>query len=115
MVNDVVNYAIAFTLTIVLEGAVALLLGYRKPTEIAAVFWVNVFTHPLLNFFIAASGLLRAVSVISMEVLFLEMGVVLVEWLLLSFALPRRSRRGLFILSLTMNSVSYFLPALFHL
>jgi hypothetical protein len=110
VVAETVNYAIAFLLTIALEIAVALLLGYRKPAEIAAVFWVNVFSHPLVNLLIGMVGLLRAVAVSSKEILLFEVGVVVVEWLLLCYALPRHSKMRLFVLSLTMNSVSYYFP-----
>jgi hypothetical protein len=112
MTTEIVNYAIAFLLTVVLEVAVALLFGYRKPAEIAAVFWVNVFSHPLVNFLIRIVGVLREAPVGPKELLLFECGVVLVEWQLLCYALPRRSRIGLLILSLAMNGVSYYFPSL---
>ena len=108
-----VNYSIAFLLTIGLETTVAWLLGYRKRAEIAAVFWVNVFSHPLLHLVIGIVGLVRAASVSSGEILFLEVCVVLVEWQLLCYALPRQSKMRLLLLSLAMNCVSYYFPSLF--
>jgi hypothetical protein len=106
------DYAIAFLLTVVLEVGVALLLGYRKRAEIAAVFWVNVFSHPLVNFLVAIVGTFRSAAVTPHEILLFEAGVVIVEWQLLCFALPQRSRMRLLILSLAMNSVSYCFPSL---
>jgi hypothetical protein len=111
---EVANYAIAFLLTVVLEVGVALVLGYRRRAEIAAVFWVNVFSHPLVNYLVGIAGLLRAASLSSNEVLVLEAGVVIVEWLLLCFALPCRSMAHLLFLSLAMNAVSYYFPSLYQ-
>ena len=101
------NYTIAFLMTIMLETVVAWLLGYRRRQELACVVAVNVFSHPLLNFFvwIAATWLLSPFDFL--EMLLLEAGVVTVEWRLMCFALPHHSRTGLFFLSLVMNGVSY--------
>jgi hypothetical protein len=102
-----VNYAIAFVATIVLEVVVALLLGYRRRVEIVCVLLVNVFSHPLVNYLIWVVNTLRAEPLGPLGHLPFEIGVVLVEWLLLCFALPRHNRSRLFVLSLAMNSVSY--------
>ena len=115
MATDLRNYAIAFLLTIVLEVAVALLLGYRRRLEIASVALVNVFSHPLVNYLIWVADSLRAVPVGALEILLLEVGVVIVEWLLLCYALPQRRKSGLFVLSLVMNGVSYLAGSLFQI
>jgi hypothetical protein len=107
MSNDLNNYAIAFLLTIILEVAVALLFGYRKRLEIACVFWVNVFSHPLLNYLIWIIGDLRSEPLGLLGILLLEAAVVLLEWQLLCFALNQHQKSRLFILSLAMNGVSY--------
>jgi hypothetical protein len=107
MATDLRNYAAAFLLTIVLEVAVAVLFGYRKRLEIACVILVNVFSHPLLCYAVWIADTLRPVPVRPQEVLLMEGAVVVVEWLLLCYALPRRRKSGLFVLSLAMNSVSY--------
>jgi hypothetical protein len=108
------NYAVAFLLTVVLEVGVAWLLGYRKRAEVAAVFWVNVFSHPLVNFLIGIVGALRSAAVTPHEILLFEVGVVIAEWLLLCYALPERSKMRLLVLSLVMNCVSYYFPAAYH-
>jgi hypothetical protein len=107
MATDLRNYAIAFLLTIVLEVAVALLLGYCKRREIACVILVNVFSHPLLCYLIWIADALRSVPVRPVEILLMEGSVVIVEWLLLCYALPQRRKAGLFALSLAMNTASY--------
>ena len=104
---DLLNYAIAFLLTLVFEVAVAWLLGYRKRTELACVVWVNVFSHPLMNYLIWLVGAIRSAPLGPLGILPFEAGVVLVEWLLLCYALRRNPKSRLFILSLAMNSVSY--------
>ena len=109
------NYAIAFLLTVVLEVAVALLLGYRKRVEIVCIFLVNVFSHPLVNYLVWVTNTMRAEPLGPVGHLPFEIGVVLVEWLLLCYALPRHARSRLFALSLAMNSVSYLAGVLLFL
>jgi hypothetical protein len=101
------DYLIAFLLTVVIEVAVALLLGYRKRLEIACVVLVNVFSHPLLNSVILVIIAAWSAPVGLPVIVLLEAGVVLVEWQLLCYALQQHSRFRLFILSLAMNSASY--------
>jgi hypothetical protein len=108
MASDLERYAAAFLLTVVVEVSVALVLGFRRRSEIVAVIWVNVFTHPLLNFLLWTVVRLRSASVAPWEILLPEVGVVLVEWQLLCYALCRHSRSRLFLLSVTMNAASYF-------
>jgi hypothetical protein len=108
MTSSLRDYAIAFLLTLVLEVAVALLLGYRKRIEIACVVLVNAFSWPLLNYLVWLVDLLQSSPVNTPEILLFETSVVVVEWALLCYALPRHPRCRLFLLSLTMNAVSYF-------
>jgi hypothetical protein len=115
MATDLRNYSIAFLLTIVLEVAVALLLGYRRRQEVVCVILVNVFSHPLVNYLIWVVSELRTVPIRPFEILLLEVGVVLVEWQLLCYALRRRRKAALFALSLAMNCVSYFAGIVFPL
>ena len=68
---------------------------------------VNVFSHPLANYLVWIVGELRSTPIQPPEILLLEAGIVIVEWLLLCYALPRRRKLGLFGLSLAMNGVSY--------
>jgi hypothetical protein len=107
MASYLINYAIAFVLTVVIEVAVALALGYRKRLEIACVVCVNVFSWPLVNYLIWITASLQATPISTPQILLFEAGVVIVEWLLLCYALPRRTKGRLFILSLAMNCTSY--------
>lgn len=105
--NFLMNYATAFLLTIILEIAVALVLGYRKQTEIACIFWINVFSHPLLNYIIWVINSLDSVPINTTRIVFLEGLVVVAEWQLMCYTLRKQKKARLFILSLVMNSVSY--------
>lgn len=107
MTSDFCNCAIAFLITLVLEVAVALLFGYRKRVEIACVVLVNLFSWPLLNCTIWVVDSLRSVPLGTSAILLFEAGIVIVEWQLLCYALPRHPRFRLLLLSLTMNGISY--------
>jgi hypothetical protein len=101
------NYAIAFLMALVIEPAVAWALGYRRWRELVCVVAVNVFSHPAVNFFVYAIVQWRERPLGLGAILLLELGVVLVEWRLMCYALPERAPRGLFVLSLVMNAASY--------
>jgi heme/copper-type cytochrome/quinol oxidase subunit 4 len=108
MRSSLINYAIGFLLAIVLETAVAAAIGYRKRIEIASVVCVNCFSYPLVNYLLWLVASLQSAPVGAPALLLFEVGVVIVEWLLLCYALPRHPRTRLLLLSLAMNSVSYF-------
>jgi hypothetical protein len=107
------DYAIAFLATIVLEVAVAIVLGYRRRSELACVVWINIFSHPLLNYLVWTIYLVRSGPIGLAGMLFLECFVVIIEWQLLRYALPKRRIASLFVLSLIMNGVSYLGGILF--
>jgi hypothetical protein len=98
---------IAFALTLVIEVTVALLLGYRRRLEIAAVVCVNLFTHPLLCYLVWLIIAWQSAPLGVVEIAILEAGVVLVEWQLLCYALRQHPKSRLFALSLAMNAASY--------
>jgi hypothetical protein len=101
------NYAMAFSSTIVLEVAVALIFGYRKWRELACVVLVNVFSHPLLCYLVWIIRTSRPLPAYDPIVILLEAGVVVLEWQLLCYALPRYRKQRLFLLSAAMNAASY--------
>jgi hypothetical protein len=101
----------AFLLTEAIEVSVALLLGYRRVREIAAVILVNLVTHPLLNYLLLLNDYFGFGSARFPIVLLLEIGVILAEWALLLFAL-RQKKLPLLGLSVTMNACSYLIGGL---
>lgn len=98
------NILFAMLITSVSEVIVGLLFGFRKKHQVISIILVNLITNPLMNFFILTEHAMNGFSFI--EVIFFEVIVILVEWLLLFFALKEPPKK-LFILSLVMNLVSF--------
>lgn len=105
-------YIIALVLTILIEIVVAAFLGYKKKSEIIVVILINLITNPLLNYILFINGRFQIIQNTMMLTLVLEIIIVLVEWILLMFALQQNSKK-LFVLSLTMNFCSYMVGILF--
>jgi len=102
---------VALVLTILIEVAVAVVLGYRKKLEIATVVLVNIITNTILNYFLYASEHFKIIVVNTVMITILEAIIILVEWQLLRFALRQDSKK-LFILSFAMNISSYLIGGL---
>jgi hypothetical protein len=105
------NVLLALLLTEIVEIAVALFLGYRRPREIIAVFLVNLVTNPSLNYLLFLNEYFSIIRYRLPLILFSELAVVLVEWALLVFAL-RENKKSLFVLSFAMNTCSYLIGVL---
>lgn len=105
--DSLLSYAAAFGATLVLELATAWMLRFRQRSELVSVFWVNVFSHPLLHYILWLLNATRRSPIALPELCLLEVAVVLLEWWLLCFALPRHRAARLLLLSATMNSVSF--------
>jgi hypothetical protein len=97
---------IAFLLTEVVEITVALLLGYRRPRQIMAVFLVNLVTNPSVNYLVFLNDNFGVIPDRQSLILFLELAVIFVEWALLVIAL-RENKKSLLGLSFVMNTCSY--------
>ena len=97
---------LALLLTEIVEIAVAVFLGYRRPREIIAVFLVNLVTNPSLNYLLFLNEYFSIIRQRLPLILFSEVAVVLIEWALLVFAL-RGNKKSLFVLSFAMNTCSY--------
>jgi hypothetical protein len=103
---DLRDAAVTLLLTEIVEIAVALLLGYRRPREIIAVFLVNLVTNPSLNYLVFLNDYFGLIQERLPLILFLELAVILIEWALLVIAL-RGDKRSLLGLSFLMNTCSY--------
>src|SRR5258708_17702423 len=97
---------LALLLTEVVEVAVAVFLGYRRPKEIIAVILVNLLTNPSLNFLLFLNDYYGVVQRGWPLILLLEAAVILIEWALLVFAL-HENQKSLLGLSFVMNTCSY--------
>jgi uncharacterized protein YjeT (DUF2065 family) len=96
---------LALSITLVVEGLTAWLLGYRQRRELLATVYINLMTNLPLNYLLWLcyySGVRVSLS----GILLLESLVVLSEWWLLVFALQEDSRKMLR-LSFLMNLCSY--------
>jgi len=104
------NYLPALLTTLAIEAAVAWLLGMRRWGQILAVNLATVVTHPVIHCYILVVFFYQLLpSPLPMIVILsLELGVFLVEAVLLAYALRLPAwRAGL--ISLAMNLTSYFL------
>jgi hypothetical protein len=104
--NPIEAILFAFFSTLFIELIVAFVLGYRKKTELLAVILVNIITNPLLNYFIQVNNQLKFVQLSFGLILVLEVGVVVVEFALLSFML-KQSKQKILLLAVLMNVVSF--------
>jgi len=99
------NYLITFILTVIIEVLVAFGLGYKEKKFILAVFAVNLFTHPILNYFLLFFPYFGLQSNLFL-ITFLEILVVIAEAKLLTYVFGEQK---FFKLSIIMNAVSYIL------
>lgn len=97
----------ALALTLIIEIIIAFLLEYRKKEEIYLIISVNLLTNPLLNFLIQLNSQLKIIQLSFYLIILIEIGVVVIEFIILSFIL-KQDRKKLFILSLIMNTASFF-------
>lgn len=103
----------ALTLTIVIEAAVAAVLGLRTWHSQAVLACINAITNPALTLTLAVLPrfALAPHSPFAPVVLALEAGVVLVEAILLHFCLRLHPFRS-FWLSFACNAISWLCGAL---
>ncbi len=106
------NYFDALFLTLVIQTGTAAILGYRTRLALQTVVLVNLVTHPLLWYIVWVGERLGLPFSITPVILFLEVLVVVIEWLLLWFVLQERPWR-LLGLSLTMNAATYLAGVVF--
>lgn len=93
----------AFLLTVCVEAAIGIVLGFRSRREFAALAGANLLTHPafyFLAFGASPTGLWA-----------LEFEVFLLEAVFLRICLPSRGWRALLTLSLLMNLGSFLFGA----
>ena len=104
------RYLLTLLLTLVIEGSVAYLLGFRKSNYMLALAAINVITHPVLNYFLVVLGYL-GIDVSFVLIIILEILVVIAEWQLLVYVFGRSKGRFL-ITSLLANTMSFLVGIL---
>ena len=86
------SYLLSLLLTLLLEGGVALLLGFRTRRLVLVLALSNLITHLSLNYLILVLGQL-GVDVSLLLVAVFELAVVWLEWRLMAFVFPEKRRR----------------------
>lgn len=99
------RYLLALLLTVVIEGAVAWLFGFRTARSQLTVAMINCLTNPALNFLLLVLAW-QGIAVTFPLVALLEILVVAVEWRLLVYVFVKPKGR-LFSLSLAANATSF--------
>lgn len=107
-----IRYIIALLLTIVIEGGVAYLLGFRRRKVQLALAVINLITNPVLNYFLVVLGYLGITVSLSL-VMILEIGIVLAEWGMLVYTFPESKRRFM-LLSILGNAASFSVGLLLY-
>ena len=104
------GYLLALFLTLIIEGCVAYVMGFRERKYVLAVAVVNVITHLILNYLLLVLGYL-GVNVPLALVIILEVLVVVAEWQLLTYIFHNPKGRFL-ALALLGNTTSFLLGML---
>lgn len=87
------------------------MLGYRDKQLILIIVLVNMLTNPFMNFIAILLIYLGLQEFFYYLILPLELLLIPVEWMILSYALPGRKKQ-LFVLSAVMNSFSFIIGLL---
>ena len=99
------RYLASLLLTLVVEGAVAYLLGFRKIHFFLVLTLINVITNRILNYLLLVLGFL-GIEVTLIRVFLLEIVAVIAEWQLLAYVFGGPLKRFL-ILSALANAASF--------
>lgn len=100
------SFIAALLLTIGAESLAAFLMGYRGRVFFAVLALVNLMTNPLLNYILLLVPMLGLERWYYPILALLELGVVLVEWRILRYALQREPK-SLLLLSALVNAASF--------
>ena len=107
----IISYLLAFFLTILIEVAVAFILGYRNRRALLTVICVNLITHPILHYLLFLNWFFPLLPSFFL-LLMLEVAATLAEWRLLIYAL-RKKWTSMLLLSVSMNGISFIVGILF--
>lgn len=102
----IIHMLIALILTDLIESATAFALGYRGLQIYIVILLINIITNPALNLIMQVVYLFFNRKMAIGWVLFLEILVVVLEWRILVYVYPKRSKQML-CMSAVMNAASY--------
>ena len=98
------SLAASLAMTIIIEGLVGLLLGFRVREE-KALLYCNLITNPVLNLISLSFVLIGSSHAPLPLILALEICVVFIESRLLSYQIKMRG--GMLLISFILNAASY--------
>lgn len=104
-------YFLALILTLLIELFVAYVLGFKTKKEIISVIFANLITHPLLCYFLWMNSFIFIIPINYFSIIILEISVILLESILLFFALKQKYLNMLK-LSFSINTVSFLVGLL---
>ena len=101
-------YFIALALTLLIEGAVVFLFGFRTIRDQLQVALVNGMTHPVFHALILLIGTAdwKGVPDMAITLLIFEAIITVAEWFLLSRLYPEKEKLFLLLTSLCVNAAS---------
>ena len=100
------RYLLALLLTLVIEGGIAYLVGFRTGEYQLAIAMTNMITNPILNYILLVLGNL-GINVTVVFVILLEILVVVAEWQLLVYVFG--DPRGKFLVTSVLGNTASFL------
>jgi len=106
------SFLLPLLLTLIIEILAALVLGYRSKFVLLSIVLVNLITNPLLNYVLWLNSFYHLFEINIISLIVLESVIVLVEGILLTFAI-RLKFKSLLFLSFIMNLVSFTIGILF--
>lgn len=101
------RYLLTLLLTLVIEGCVAYLIGFRKGKYVLTFAIASLITHPLLNYLLLVLEYLDVTPSLVL-ITFLEILVVIAEWQVLVYVFGNPKERFL-ILALLANTTSFLI------
>lgn len=101
-------YLMALVVTLLIEGAVAFLLGFRSVRDQFRIALVNCITHPLFHGILLLIGVARwqGMPDIMVILLVLEVLISAAEWFFFLWLYPKKGTLFLLLTSLCMNTAS---------
>lgn len=106
------QYFLALLLTIIIEFGITLLFRFKNKKILGAVLAANLITHSSLHLIILLISIFNSIQLPT--ILLLELLIIFAEWKLVEFGMGCKSNRFL-ILSIIMNTVSYFVGVMIQL
>jgi hypothetical protein len=101
------SYLLTLVLSIVIECAIAYVLGYKKRKYLLTIVFINLITQPMLNYLLLILSYTH-ININLLLVLILEIIVALAEWGLLVHVF-RKDKHKFFVLSLITNLASFLI------